>query len=247
MEQTYSRTYEFAGHVVKVTTGTRYFHRLSRDYVSEKEPEFSIALSPEDVEKEGEKARQEDLLEGITPRKYGNGELEFTAVYRKLTDWLISYGIMLMHGSVIAVDGQAYLFTAKSGTGKSTHTRLWREYFGNRAVMVNDDKPLLALKGESVIAYGTPWNGKHRLGCNMTAPLKALCILERGEENRVEKITPLEAYPLLLQQSNRSLGAEKMLMTLDLLEKIMARVPVYRLKCNMEPEAAKIAYEGMQE
>ncbi len=247
MEQTFSRTYKFAGHVVRVTTSTRRFHRLSWEYFTKEEPEFAIIIRPEDVEAEREKARQEDLLEGIPPREHRKGELEFTAVYRKLTDWLVEHGIILMHGSVIAVDGQAYLFTAKSGTGKSTHTRLWREYFGDRAVMVNDDKPLLELSETGVTVYGTPWNGKHHLGCNMAAPLKALCILERGEKNSVEKISAAGAYSLLLQQSNRAVGAEKMLLTLDLLEKIMGRVPIYRLKCNMEPEAAKVAYEGMQE
>ena len=99
---------------------------------------------------------------------------------------MISYDTILFHGSVIAVDGIGYLFTAKSGTGKSTHTRLWREYFGDRAAMVNDDKPLLKITDSSVIAYGTPYNGKHRLGTNISVPLKAICILTRAADNHIE-------------------------------------------------------------
>ena len=80
------------------------------------------------------------------------------------------------------MDGQAVLFTAKSGTGKSTHTKLWRDLFGERAVMVNDDKPLLRILKDGVLVCGTPWDGKHRLSTNCALPLKAICILERGKK-----------------------------------------------------------------
>ena len=153
--------------------------------------------------------------------------------------------LRLFHGSVIAVDGEGYLFTAKSGTGKSTHTRLWREYFGERAVMVNDDKPLLHITDSGVTAYGTPWDGKHRLSTNTAVPLKGICILTRDTTNHIEQAESHAAYPLIVQQTNRSLTADGMKQTLSLIDNMLNVVPVYRLGCNMNIEAARVAYEGM--
>ncbi len=140
---------------------------------------------------------------------FSDAYLETLAVYRKIADHLLSYDTLLFHGSVIAVDGEGYLFTAKSGgTGKSTHTRLWREYFGERAVMVNDDKPLLRITDSGVTAYGTPWDGKHRLSTNIAVPLKGICILTRDTTNHIEPAEPHAVYPLIVQQTNRSLSAD---------------------------------------
>lgn len=127
--------------------------------------------------------------------EYTDAYLETLAVYRKIAEWMPMYNTLLFHGSVIAVDGKAYLFTAKSGTGKSTHTRLWREYFGERAVMINDDKPLLRITQEGVFAYGTPWDGKHRLSTNISAPLAGICILRRGNDNSIRMITGTRSLP----------------------------------------------------
>jgi hypothetical protein len=137
------------------------------------------------------------------------------------------------------------LFTAKSGTGKSTHTRLWREVFGPRAVMVNDDKPFLLVTQQGISACGSPWNGKHRLGANMEVPLKGICILERGAENHITTMDPQDALYMLLQQSNRPGGAKRLGKYLELVDRIAASVPIYRLRCNMEPEAAMVSYRAM--
>lgn len=178
-------------------------------------------------------------------REHADPYLETLAVYRKLAQLLVQDDILLMHGAVVAVDGQAYLFTAKSGTGKTTHTRLWMRQFGDRAVMVNGDKPLLHITSEGVTVYGTPWDGKEHLSTNTSCPLKALCILTRSETNHIERISKKEALPMLCQQSYRPcspIGAQKMLALVD---RLGSSVPLYRLGCNMEPEAALVAYHGM--
>lgn len=119
-----------------------------------------ITITQSDIDFEREKSAREDIKEGIPIRHFSDAYLETLAVYRKIADYLLSCNTLLFHGSVITVDGEGYLFTAQSGTGKSTHTRLWREYFGERAVMVNDDKPLLHITDSGMTAYGTPWDGK---------------------------------------------------------------------------------------
>ena len=206
---------------------------------------FTIVTTQSDIDFEREKSAREDTKEGIPIRHFSDAYLETLAVYRKIADHLLSCDTLLFHGSVIAVDGEGYLFTAKSGTGKSTHTRLWREYFGERAVMVNDDKPLLHITDSGVTAYGTPWDGKHRLSTNTAVPLKGICILARDTTNHIEPVEPHAVYPLIVQQTNRSLSADGMKQTLSLIDRMLNVVPVYRLGCNMDIEAARVAYEGM--
>jgi hypothetical protein len=264
---------------IKITPIYDYLKEYCRDYriteVSEQNknltPDIEIKVNDKDILYEREKSAHEDELLGIPVRHFTDEYLETLAVYRKIAEKLLDYDTLLFHGSLIAVDGQGYLFTAKSGTGKSTHTRLWRETLGDRAVMVNDDKPLLRLVNQradgghgtddtvtdhgkqndngkeqhSVVAYGTPWDGKHRLSTNISVPLKAICILERSKTNHIEAITAKEAYAMLLQQTYRPKNAERMMKTLPLVDLLGKSVKLYRLRCNMESEAAVVAYEAM--
>ena len=216
-----------------------------RAYLSEEKPDFSITVTPEDITFEREKSIREAQLEGLSVREHTDPYLETIAVQRKVTERLFAYDTLLFHGSVVAVDGQAYLFTAKSGTGKSTHTRFWRETFGDRAVMVNDDKPFLRITEDGVLAYGSPWNGKHGLGNNICVPLKAICILERGEENRIRPISGLEASMMLFQQSNRPMDPRKMPLYMDLIDQLSKKTAFYRMQCNLDPDAARVAFEAM--
>ena len=238
-------TIQIAGRVIGVRAmfdGTREF---CREYLCGGEPDFAVCIEPGDIAFERDKSAREDALEGIPQRQFSDAYLETIAVQRKVAEGLFAYDTLLFHGSVVAVDGAGYLFTAKSGTGKSTHTRLWREAFGSRAVMVNDDKPFLRPEGDRVLAYGTPWNGKHGLGTNMSVPLKAICILERGAENRIRRIKAQEALFMLLQQSNRPQSPALMSRYMTLLDQISERTAFYRLACNMTLEAAWTAFEGM--
>lgn len=176
-------------------------------YLSQDEPQCRITVTREDLEFEQEALRREALEEGIKIRKFTDPFLERTAIQRKLADFLFDRGVLMTHGSTVAVDGKAYLFTAKCGTGKSTHTRLWRQVFGSRARMVNDDKPFLKLTEDGVLACGSPWSGKHGLDTNITVPLQGICILERGQENRIRRIPPEEALPYAAAPDPLSPGA----------------------------------------
>lgn len=234
-----------AGQVVGVSALHETTQEFCRDYLTEEDADFSVAVKPEDIRIEREKSDREAIIEGHEPVAYSDEYLETLSVYRKIAQGLLNYNTILFHGSVIAVDGEGYLFTAKSGTGKSTHTRLWREYFGDRAVMINDDKPLLKITDQVVTVYGTPWDGKHHLSTNTSVPLKAICILERSEANRIAPVTAKEVFPMLCQQCYRPLSPAAMLKTLSMIDRLSHSVALYRLGCNMEQEAANIAYEGM--
>ena len=234
-----------AGQTVTIETGSSYVIKQFSEYLCSDPGEFHICIDSGNIAFERTKTAREDELEGIPQREFPDEYLEFTAIQRMIAEKMFEYDTLVFHGSVVAVDGAAYLFTAKSGTGKSTHTALWRQVFGDRAVMVNDDKPFLQVKQDGVLAYGSPWNGKHGLGENICVPLKAICILERGEENRIREVPPREALFMLLQQSNRPMDRSKMPAYMELLDRLSQNVRFYRMQCNMDPEAAALSYETM--
>lgn len=236
-----------AGQVIGVSALYEQTRTFCKNYLTDAPASFEVAVTPADIAYERQRSARADELEGAAVREHADPYLETLAVYRKLAQLLVQDDILLMHGAVVAVDGQAYLFTAKSGTGKTTHTRLWMQQFGDRAVMVNGDKPLLHITSEGVTVYGTPWDGKEHLSTNTSCPLKALCILTRSKTNHIERISKKEALPMLCQQSYRPcspIGAQKMLALVD---RLGSSVPLYRLGCNMEPEAALVAYHGMNQ
>ena len=214
-------------------------------YLTEDEPHCRIPVTREDLTFEQEALRQEAIEEGIRIRVFTDPFLERAAVQRKLAEFLFDRNILMTHGSTVAVDGKAYLFTAKCGTGKSTHTRLWRQVFGDRAVMVNDDKPFLKITQDGVFACGSPWSGKHGLDTNVTLPLQGICILTRGKENRIEGISPAEALPMLLHQSYCPLDPEKHIRFTELVRQLAEKTPLWQMQCNMDPSAAEISHDAM--
>lgn len=237
--------YLFAGHVVSVRSRYPLVHQMCAAYRTELPAAFNIAISEEDIQYEKEESARTDLAEGQAIRIFSDDYLETLAVLRKLAEALIPADILLMHGAVVAVDGEAYLFTAPSGVGKSTHVNLWLQQFGKRAVIVNGDKPLLHVASEVVTVYGSPWDGKERMSKNMSCPLKAVCILTRAEENHIEPVTKKEALVTLFTQCYRPADRALLAKTMSLMDRLGDTVSLYRLCCNKEAEAALIAYKGM--
>ena len=240
--------YLLAGVAVQIESIYEEVHVLCRDYrcPDDTVAQISVHITQRDIDAEQVKSDQEAALEGKRPIAHGPAYLETLAVYRKIAkEMLLEHDILLFHGSAIAVDDRAVLFTAKSGTGKSTHTKLWREMLGERCYMVNDDKPLLRVGNTATEVCGTPWNGKHKLGKICIVPLQAICILERGETNEIARLEPKDALPMLLQQSYRADNPKTMLQLLKVIDKMSKNVAFYRLRCNMDPEAAELSYNTM--
>ena len=158
---------------------------------------------------------------------------------------LIKFGGMMLHSSAVVVDGKAYLFSAHSGTGKSTHTSLWLRLFGDRAYIINDDKPAIRYCDGKFYVYGTPFSGKHDLSRNTKVALGGICFLQRGEQNRIYKMDQNEVIFNMMEQTVRRLSMQDMDKMLSTMDVLLREVPVYRLECNMEPEAAILSYETM--
>ena len=216
-----------------------------RKYLAEGNPDFSVTVSREDLAFEQEALRQEALEEGIKVRVFTDPFLERAAIQRKFAEYLFDRDVLMTHGSTVAVEGKAYLFTARCGTGKSTHTRLWRQVFGHRAQMVNDDKPFLRIGADGVLACGSPWSGKHGLDTDITVPLQGICILERGRENRIRRISPEEALPMLLHQSYCPLEPGKRSRFEGLVGVLADKVPLWHMYCNMDPSVAEVSHSVM--
>ena len=235
---------KIAGHVGKVHSLFDSTKDYCRNYLTEEDAEFEVVVTPGDLAFEQAELLAEAKTEGMKPRKFTDPFLDRAAIQRKFADYLFGHSILLCHGSTVAVDGNAYLFTAKCGTGKSTHTRLWRETFGDRAQMVNDDKPFLILTDDGALACGAPWSGKHGLDTNITVPLAGICILERGAENIIRPIPAEEALPRLLHETHCPTGQEAQFH--ELVERLAAQTSLWRMECTKDKEAAEIAHNAMQ-
>ena len=161
---------------------------------------------------------------------------------------LVPFNGMMLHSSAVVMDGYAYLFSAPCGTGKSTHTSLWRTTFGeDRVLMLNDDKPALRLEDGRWYAYGTPWSGKTAQNINMRVPLGGVCVLARGETNEIAPFGGTMAALALMEQTARPTMLEERGSMLELMDKLLTMVPVWKLKCTPTAEAARVSQQAMQE
>ena len=239
-------TYKMAGKIIEINSLYKKVHDYCKEYSCVCEPDITVSITQADIDYERKKSAAADTAEGRTPHVSPDDYLEELAVYRKIAEKMPEYDTFLFHGSAVAVDGVCYIFTAKSGTGKSTHTRLWRTLLGERAVMVNDDKPLIHVDDNGAVVFGTPYNGKHRLSTNIAVPLKAVCILERADENCIRSITKGEAYTMLLQQTYRPADSQALIKTLVLIDRMAEHTAFWRLGCNMDISSAELSYNTMK-
>ena len=208
-----------------------------KDYIcNTNEYDFAVSVT------EGERALEKNL----DAAQHSDAYLESICIYRKICQKLPEYGAFMLHASVVECDGEAFAFCAPSGTGKSTHTSLWLEHFGNRARIINGDKPVLRFIDGTLHVYGTPWCGKEGHNVNACAPLKAICFLERGSINQAFKLDAAEAVSKIFSQILLPSDEGTADLLFPLLDKTLTRVPSYRLTCNISKDAVTVAYNAMK-
>lgn len=160
---------------------------------------------------------------------------------------LLHYNGLYLHASAIELDGKAYLFSGNSGVGKSTHTRLWQEVFGEDAQVFNDDKPALRRLDGRWYAYGTPWCGKDGINQNKKVPLVGICFLSQAENNRIRKLSVQEAFAKVVAQTVRKFNRlENLDLMIQYVDQLVNEIPVYELENKPEEEAARLSYECMR-
>ncbi|MBQ7333085.1 MAG: hypothetical protein IJW38_01885 [Clostridia bacterium] len=213
-----------------------YVEEISRDYLTDDAPSFTLSATEKEIDYE------RTLAEGNFPV----GVLESTAIYRKMAEKLADYDAFIFHGAVIEFKGRAYLFTAKSGVGKTTHIRLWQKRFGAEVSILNGDKPVLRVIDGEVFASGTPWRGKEGYGKPGITRLSGIAFIERSGENKAFSVKADEVIMKFATQAYipRTDSAAKIL---SLFDKVLSRVPLIVLGCNMNPDAAEVAYSAFME
>ncbi len=223
-----------AGTVFEVSTLHRSTRTQCMDYITEDEPNYSIVINEQarDAEKDDGGAHHDAFYATV-------------ALQHAISDILLDQDVLLMHGAVIAINNSAYMFSAPSGTGKTTHIRHWLKQIDD-AFVVNGDKPFVKLTDTQALACGSPWCGKEYLGSDVMVPLKAIVFLKRSEENRIERLHFMQTYPLLVSQTYIPNDSYKAKQALDLIAKLSDKTEFYRFDCNnFKDDCFDVAYNAI--
>ncbi|MDO4845913.1 MAG: hypothetical protein Q3977_04785 [Oscillospiraceae bacterium] len=237
---------ELAGVPIDVICGYSSNERFLQEYATQSPPLFSVHPTASDLERTQADFDRTADLNGGRRCIYPPDILERYAIHSLLAERLLDCSVLLMHGTALCIDGSAVLFLAPGGTGKSTHAALWRKAFGDRVRMINDDKPLLRVAEGRVTVFGSPWNGKNRLGSNINAPLQAIAFLRRSEQNRVSPLEKAGAFPLVMKQTFVRKKPGMLPRVAALVHTVLDAADVYALACNTDPDAAVTAWRGMR-
>lgn len=221
--------------------------QLCRDYLATfDEPDFIVGTSLSEIREEGEresdiKIDDSELSDHIGDIAIDYVDVESLIILRKIADKMINYGVLLVHGAVIAVDNKCFIFIAPSGTGKTTHIKKWLKLYPDSFV-VNGDKPFVDVYRK--IAYGSPWCGKEKMNTNTGVPIAGIVYLEQGSCNSICEMSFKEMLPYLLRQCYIPEDLDLTVKSFKLIGELNS-IPFYKLTCNMEDEAAVISYEKL--
>jgi len=233
---------EIAQLLVSIDNKYSFAEKKCRDYITEKDNHTGIILS----------ATEEQMQNSITYKLRFDGETmalpeaEFDVLPFPLYRILHEFNALWLHSVLIEKNGQGYAFTAAPGTGKTTHAKLWLQAFDD-AVIVNGDNTIIRQSKDDDIfyGYGTPFCGKEGFNKNCRVPIKAICFLERSETNYVEKMNSLDAV-LRMVKENFCLKRSGLSVAMKIYLSLAQQVQFYIIHCNMDPEAARTAYDGLQ-
>lgn len=228
-----------------------------KNYLSNGNPDICISITQDELIQEAHRGKIifytcEEYVGGSQDRRIIKKSINYHCVetvilFRKVLESSLAFGTFFLHGAVIVLDDNAYLFTAPSGTGKTTHILKWLKAL-DQVFVLNGDKPLIKVNGSQAIACGTPWCGKENMGKNTMVPLKAIIYIERAEENYIEETSLQQMYPLLVQQTYMPDDPEKAKKTLDLLSQLHGKVRFYKFKCNnFKDDCFDVAYTAIVE
>lgn len=212
--------------------------KLTQPFIYEGEKEADIVIGVND-------ARIRSLLSEMT-QDSDLDDAEGLAVSSEFSRKVIRFHTMLIHSSALILDGKAYLFSAGSGVGKSTHTQLWLSRFGDRVHIMNDDKPVVRICDEGVFACGTPFDGGLGIALNESYPLGAIIFLERGERNAVRIPGSKEIIQRLYFQTARLVGERTAVKMLENFDGLIAKAKFLVLTCNTDIAAADVAYNAIK-
>lgn len=152
---------------------------------------------------------------------------------------------LLIHASCIVSGEKGYPFTAKSGTGKSTHTSLWMKHIEG-CELLNDDNPIIRVINGQAFIYGSPWSGKTPCYRNVKVRLGAIVNIERAKRNYIERLPVVQAFASLLPSCSSMKWDEELYGNqCQILSKVMEQTPVYTMHCLPDEEAAHVCHDAI--
>lgn len=171
---------------------------------------------------------------------------ESLAIYDEIAKQLPFYNCFVFHGACISYKDKGIIFTAPSGTGKTTHIKLWKKYLGDDVDIVNGDKPIIKLFNNCIKVYGTPYSGKEKWNKNRNVQLHAVCVIRRDKKNNIRKLRAEEAMRYLYNQIYFSkVNKDSGILSLTLFNELLTRCPIYLLECDMSKDALECSYKGI--
>lgn len=235
---------KLANLIVEIESPNNYLKDKCRDYFlySEQTDIYIEKITAKEIQEEREIAARQRAKDNLPQIDFCDDYLEYINTYRKIVEKSPSFGVFLMHGAAVAVEDKAYMFLAKSGTGKTTHILNWVKAVPG-TVIINGDKPLIDTRNMAVC--GTPWSGKENYNTNITIPLAGICVLERGSTNNISRVSSWDAVRSINNQTYWPSDVEMRRKTLKMVDKL-SEIPCYKLACTPEEESAKISYSAMR-
>lgn len=234
-------TIQVAEKNIEINSRFSFCREFCKDYLVEgMQPDLTAVVSDEEFleNKQSDTGISEEYMEGL-------------CIYRRIAEQLPYHNRFVFHGASITFENDGYLFTAPSGTGKSTHISQWKKYLGDSVDIVNGDKPVLSVEKNPKMGevcakvHGTPWAGKERWQKNRSAKLKGICFVRQSKVNAIRRLEPVECLNMLMNQVYLPKDAGAVGLTMELLDGMITNVPVYLLECDISKEAVRCSFEAM--
>lgn len=229
--------YSICGLYVKLTPKYDFLKSRAEKYLVQTDESITPDIDLDSFKSKLVKVKND---ENTTPPMF-----EYTQKGAELFEQMLSFDGFVLHSCAIEYKGKAYLFTGNSGAGKSTHAKMWREYFTDEVCYINEDKPIIRQINGEFLACGNPFSGKYDNNKNIMLPIGGVCVIDKANENSITQLDSKEAFSVLMSQTLTYLDGENISKLINLLDNFLSRVKVYRLKCTISKESAKIAYEEM--
>ena len=172
---------------------------------------------------------------------------EYHLLHFVASNALLAYNRCVFHGTAFLWHGKAWLFSAPSGTGKTTQFRRWRKLYRDEVKIINGDKPILEFKEDhTIVVHPSPWKGKERWGSMLKAPLGGIIYLEQGKENKIERMAPQDAVIPLYKQFSFLPEKEEYIHAVCRMEDTLLRnIPVWKLINKGDLESAQLTHDTL--
>lgn len=229
---------EIAGIRVRMLCEYSHSQWLCRDFIVD-ESEYDVVASTSAEEIDFESTQYTDVV-------FSKAYCEGVCLYRSIAEQMPHLDGFVFHGAAVEIDGKGVIFTAPSGTGKTTHVSLLMKNYPEKVKMINGDKPIIRkIDGEWRVC-STPWAGKEGWKRNVSAPLYAIVMVERATENAICEVPPESCFEFIMKQIYLPCNGEARVVTFDLLDQMASGVKFYRLSCNMHDGAAATSYNALK-